>query len=445
MSAARGDAVWAVAGAHAERIDPGFNVVARRVQLQPVRGLAPEGPAALGDGALFVSTGSATVARLTPVTGRRLGRPADVGNGPSAIAVGTGAAWVTDDQDNTVSRIDRTGVVNVIAVGQSPRDVAVGAGGVWVANAGDGTVTRLDPDGRVRTTIRSGDAPRGITVGRDAVWVANSGSGTVSRIDPRSDRVVATVAVGQSPQDVAVGRGRYGSRCAPASRRPDSPPGARSASSPPHDPGALTRRGIGVSPDPEALYQELAPTCAKLLDYPDRPAPEGTRLRPEVARAMPTVSRGGRRYTFVLRRDFRFAPPSNAPVTAAAFARSLERGLSPRSQSFAATFMTDVVGAPAYEAGRTTHLAGVQARGDRLTVDLTGPAPDLPARLATPYLRGPARDADRRPRPRRPRRAGPYYVASHVRTRPWSCAATLTTPAHVPAGPTPSSTGSGPA
>ena len=30
-------------------------------------------------------------------------------------------------------------------------------------------------------------------------------------------------------------------------------------------------------------------TCAKLLNYPDAEAPEGSRLRPEIAAAMPTV------------------------------------------------------------------------------------------------------------------------------------------------------------
>jgi peptide/nickel transport system substrate-binding protein len=403
-----------VAGDGTERIDPGFDSIARRVRLSRTRGLAPEGPVAVADDAVLVSTGSASVARLHPRSGRRLGPPADVGNGPSAIAVGAGAAWVTDYQDNTVSRIDATGVVDVIQVGHSPRDVAVGAGGVWVANTGDGTVTRLDADGRVRTTIRVGEAPRGIAVGRDAVWVANSGDGTVSRIDPRADRVSKTVAVGQSPQDVAVvGERVWVTLRSGLPARLTGGGTIRVVS--PHDPGPLDPARLGASIDADVLYQELAPTCAKLLDYPDRPAPEGTRLRPEVARAMPTVSRGGRRYTFVLRSDFRFAPPSNAPVTAAAFARTLERGLNRRAGSFAGTFMGDLVGARAYEAGRARHIAGVRARGNRLTVDVTGPAPDLPARLATPFFCAVPPETPISGRGIDVPAAGPYYVASHVR------------------------------
>ena len=48
---------------------------------------------------------------------------------------------------------------------------------------------------------------------------------------------------------------------------------------------------------------------------------------------MPTVTDGGRIYTFRVRPGFRFSPPSNAPVTADAFRRAIERGLHPRGKS----------------------------------------------------------------------------------------------------------------
>ena len=47
---------------------------------------------------------------------------------------------------------------------------------------------------------------------------------------------------------------------------------------------------LASSPPAWAL---LDTTCARLLAYPDKPAPEGLRLRPEVAAAFPTVSRDG--------------------------------------------------------------------------------------------------------------------------------------------------------
>src|SRR6185295_14003761 len=57
-------------------------------------------------------------------------------------------------------------------------------------------------------------------------------------------------------------------------------------------------------------------TCAMLLNYPDEPGAGGLRLVPDAARALPTVSRGGRAYTFTIRPGMRFSPPSNQPVTA---------------------------------------------------------------------------------------------------------------------------------
>src|SRR5262245_21653592 len=63
--------------------------------------------------------------------------------------------------------------------------------------------------------------------------------------------------------------------------------------------------------DPALSYSTLGwalldATCAKLLTYRDRRAPEGYRIVPEVARGYPRVSSDGKTYTFTLRRDFRF-------------------------------------------------------------------------------------------------------------------------------------------
>ncbi len=58
--------------------------------------------------------------------------------------------------------------------------------------------------------------------------------------------------------------------------------------------------------DPAILASELgfwveSATCAKLLNYPDAPAPEGWNLQPEVAASMPEVSPDGRTYKFTVR------------------------------------------------------------------------------------------------------------------------------------------------
>jgi peptide/nickel transport system substrate-binding protein len=77
--------------------------------------------------------------------------------------------------------------------------------------------------------------------------------------------------------------------------------------------------------------------------------------------------------------------------------------------------MGDIVGMHAYQAGRSAHLAGVTASGDRLQIRLTAPAPDLPARIATmPFCAAPddtPATAQSQPIPS----AGPYYIVSSTR------------------------------
>jgi ABC-type transport system substrate-binding protein len=126
-------------------------------------------------------------------------------------------------------------------------------------------------------------------------------------------------------------------------------------------------------------------TCAKLVNHPDRPAPAGSRLVPEIAQAMPTVSPDGRTYTFHVRDDFFFSPPSNERVTAAHFKFTLERILRPQMASPAQPFFEDIVGAKDIIDGKTTSLTGVTADGDTLRITLEAPAGDFLARLAMPF------------------------------------------------------------
>jgi ABC-type oligopeptide transport system substrate-binding subunit len=156
-------------------------------------------------------------------------------------------------------------------------------------------------------------------------------------------------------------------------------------------------------------------TCAMLLNWPDEPGAAGLRLVPDAARSLPTVSKDGRTYTFTIRRGMRFSPPSNQPVTAQTFKHTIERSLSPRlgdGKPPGQMFLRDVVGAPAYIANKARHMAGVQAHGDRLTIRLTGRAPDLPARLAVTQFCAVPTDMPNRPVFGAFPSAGPYYVAS---------------------------------
>ena len=326
--------------------------------------------------------------------------------------------WVTDDVDNTVSRIDPASgnaVTATIPVGQGPTAVAAGEGAVWVANTRDDTVTRIDPEtGGAAATIPVGSRPTGVATGEGAVWVANSLGGTVSRIDPEENRLEATIEVGEAPQSVAVADGLVW--VSVQTREAPAPTPSAAASDEvatvlvPDDPGPSDP---AVSSD----FQQLAATCLGLYGYPDRPFPEGARLQREAAGEGSSVSDDGLTYSFEVPPGFRFSPPSNDPVTAAAFERTIERALRPELGSPGGVLVGEIVGAADYAAGRTSDLAGVDVRGDTLVIELTKPVPDLPTRLAATYFCAvppdtpPTKVVDVLPS------AGPYYVAAHVPER----------------------------
>jgi len=85
------------------------------------------------------------------------------------------------------------------------RGVAVGGeGSVWITNGDDNSVTRIDPLTSKAVTIDVGHPTRAIAVGSGAVWVAGDLSNRVFRIDPASNKVVAEVDMGGTAYSLAV-------------------------------------------------------------------------------------------------------------------------------------------------------------------------------------------------------------------------------------------------
>ena len=75
--------------------------------------------------------------------------------------------------------------------------------------------------------------------------------------------------------------------------------------------GRWVRLGASVQVDPQLAYVTTAwwleyATAAKLYNYPDKSGPAGSKLVPEVASNF-TVSNGGKRYTFFIRKGFKFS------------------------------------------------------------------------------------------------------------------------------------------
>jgi len=415
--AATTDDVWAAgADGAVRRIDPRFGVVAGKTAV----GRSYYGPlhvSALAVTGMSVwAVGNGGVSRFGSAKAVETFKSVAYA---TAADIGPGGLWVTSSFPETVSRIDPVGVVTAtIPVGHGPVDVAAGTDAVWVVDSLDDAVLRIDPEtNAVATTIAVGRSPSAIAVGLGSVWVANSGDGTVSRIDPAKNSVVDTIDIGGSPQAITVAAGRVW-----VSVQAAAPTNVRSG-------GTLrvnVRDTLAVpefSIDPATDYLQLGwqiafATCAKLFNYPDRPAPEGSIPQPEVARSPPRISPDRRTYTFTIRPGFRFSPPSNQPVTAASFKFAIERSLSPRlgASGWARIggFLDDIVGAKAYEAGRTTHVSGIAVRGNRLTIRLTDAAPSLLARLAMPFFCAVPTDTPLDSHGAPVPSAGPYYVSSYT-------------------------------
>ena len=137
-------------------------------------------PAAIPNSLGVIDPGSDRLLRVVPV-----------GATPTSVAVGAGAVWVLNSDEETVSRVDpanRT-VVRTTGSGPAPITLATGAGSLWISGAGH-MLRRIDP-GTGLTAVapipRSRDAPATDTAswvasdGRN-VWASNADS--VSRVRP---------------------------------------------------------------------------------------------------------------------------------------------------------------------------------------------------------------------------------------------------------------------
>jgi YVTN family beta-propeller protein len=115
------------------------------------------------------------VLEIDPATDRVLKRVSvDLNTAPKGIAVSETAAWVSDNRQDFMLKVARTGsaVERTINVGDGPTDVAFAHGSVWVANWNDGTVSRLDPQSNeVVETIQVGGKLGGLAADENGIWV----------------------------------------------------------------------------------------------------------------------------------------------------------------------------------------------------------------------------------------------------------------------------------
>jgi len=437
-----------------ERIDPTTNGVEQTI-------VVPGGPSsiAVGDGFVWVAESLAgKVAEIDPrASGGQVVDEITVGNGPTGVAYGLGAVWVANSVDGTLVRIDpATGttsapitvdagansvavsnsavwvvssasgvlskvdpdartVIETTSVGSEPTALATANGAVWVANSDDGTVSRIDPGtGRPEGLTSVGRGPRGLAVAADgAVWVANEFSGTLSKIDPRTNSVVKTVAVGGTPQGVAVSgdTGYVPVQESEAAHRGGTlrlvianPPGLYSAPLP-------------TSLDPASGYSAwelLMMTNDGLLGYSRSGGANSYTVVPDLAMGLPTVSDGGRTYTFQLRKGVHYS--NGEAVRPADVRRGIERALVESHGNTPGAYLSGIVGAKECFSpdARCDLSRGIVTSPNSSTIvfHLATPDPDFIYQLALPpYDAVPASTPlkARLPLPA----TGPYQIAAY--------------------------------
>jgi ABC-type transport system substrate-binding protein/tRNA A-37 threonylcarbamoyl transferase component Bud32 len=389
------------------RVDERTGKIAHRFT---IKGEALGAGLAYGADSLWLTLG-ADVARVDPESGRVLDR---FPTGSRWLVFADGAVWAVRPENGFVTKIDP--VENRITAQTKlhgwASDVAVGGGFVWVSVIPDSVVFRLSEDDlSVQGSSATGPDPERLSFGGGKLWIANTAASSVSLLDQVSG-ARQRLAARAEPTSVLYRNGRVVTGAAPApSPLPPIPGEELRISTPTEDGqyGSIDPLNFGFT-DEQLMYA----TCANLLNYPDSAGPDRARLRPEIAAAMPTVTRGGRTYTFRIRPGFRFSPPSNEAVTAETFRRSIERELSPSNRfSPGPQFVSDIVGESAYRRGAAAHISGIAVRENRLSITLVKPAGDFQTRISMPAFCPvphsiPARGYATAP----PASTGPYYVSS---------------------------------
>ena len=183
------------------RLDGTTGVVRARVKL-PASPLVESVVGAAGDTAYVLVEPSEP--RIAVVTGDRVVDELDAPEGAVAVRAGYGSLWVPTD-DATLARYSLAdGTWSSTATGPEPRFFDLGFGAAWVMNQGDGSVTRVDArSGRSETIPVTGLRIGGgdLTVGAGAVWLRTDSS--VIRIDPRTSRVTHVIELPPGSGSVA--------------------------------------------------------------------------------------------------------------------------------------------------------------------------------------------------------------------------------------------------
>ena len=419
------DAIWVtdLGAPHVIRIDKRTGVVADFPFGANASDTANASDVTVGGGSVWLARPDVPeITRLDAKTGEVLAR-LDVD--AWGLTFGDGALWYW--REGSLGRIDaETNEATFDELRLSPDSVLgniqVAAGAAWTSSSSTGHVWRVDRSGR-QTSFALEPGTGDMAATEQTMWVTNVNTGVLTGIDLITGALDQKIDTGHATLAVAAGGGELMIAVTPTVDEAIAD----------LDGTVLTIATNDIpwwdpAPDPALngtwqARQLLYLTCVGLLNYPDKPAPEGWALEPEAAAAMPTLSADGRTYTFKIRPGYKFSPPSNEPVTAETFRATIERTLSPvfDDNTPGIDLYGDIVGAQEYHAGTADEVTGLTAVGDKLTIILEAPAPDFLQRLALSFAcpvpaNTPALQSGLNPDPPIGG-AGPYYLAQKVGKR----------------------------
>jgi peptide/nickel transport system substrate-binding protein len=203
-----------------------------------------------------------------------------VGSGPTAVAYGAGAVWVTNSLDGTVSRVDarREVVRAVTTVGVAPNGIAIDADGVWVTDEVAGTLVHLDrTTAGPPTATMLGGRPEGLTLADGSLWIAVQATGAVHR--------GGTLTVLAQP--------------------------------------SVFGNGVDPARDYGGAWALTSAVYDGLVGFKRVGGTDGNTLVPDLASALPAPTDNGTTYTFRLREGITFA--DGTPLKASAVRSSFER------------------------------------------------------------------------------------------------------------------------
>jgi YVTN family beta-propeller protein len=404
--AAGAGGVWVVngIGGTVSWVSPRTNAVVYRIHVN-----GPTGVCVAAGRVWVASSYDRALVRFDPVS--RSSRKIALDSRPEQLACGGGSVWASTGTPGSVAQVRAaTGdVLGSTNVGGGASGLAFGEGSLWVANSRDGTVSRIDPATRTQTRIvplGAHTGPTNVAVGAGHVWVSDELSRTITRIDPTRNAVDRTLRIALQPQGLAVAGGSLwvGVRGNGARHRG----GTLRVMLPSEDGRFETPADL----DPASSYSSQAAqiqtlTNDGLVAFRRAGGRAGATLAPDLATSMPTVTDGGRTYSFQLRRGLRYS--TGAPVRASDIRASIARA------SGATDFYSGIRGdaACAKRPKRCDLSAGIETDDAAGTIRfrLASPDPDFLYKLAQTYAVAVPADVRAR-RIRRPLPAtGPYEIA----------------------------------